>query len=63
MADLFVQCPNCKTSVEWTLSNKYRPFCSDRCKLLDLGEWAAERRSISANPEYTDSDRNGSNDE
>ncbi|MEC8299308.1 MAG: DNA gyrase inhibitor YacG [Pseudomonadota bacterium] len=61
MADLSVQCPNCKKSVRWIPSNKYRPFCSDRCKLLDLGEWAAERRSISADRAYTDRDTNDSN--
>jgi len=28
--------------VEWTESNKFRPFCSERCRLIDLGQWAAE---------------------
>ncbi|MEM7254497.1 MAG: DNA gyrase inhibitor YacG [Pseudomonadota bacterium] len=40
-----VRCPNCRASVEWH-STPTRPFCSERCRLLDLGEWAAERRSI-----------------
>jgi len=32
--------------VEWTEANKYRPFCSERCKLIDLGAWAEEKYSI-----------------
>ncbi len=37
-----VNCPRCGMTVEWTPGNRYRPFCSERCKLIDLGEWAAE---------------------
>lgn len=32
-------CPTCKTPIEWSVSNPYRPFCSERCKLADLGSW------------------------
>jgi endogenous inhibitor of DNA gyrase (YacG/DUF329 family) len=28
--------------VEWTPENRFRPFCSERCKLIDLGQWANE---------------------
>ena len=41
-----VKCPQCKTSLAWSTSNAYRPFCSKRCKLLDLGEWANESNRI-----------------
>ena len=41
-----VKCPQCKVSVAWSQSNKYRPFCSQRCKLLDLGAWAGEGHRI-----------------
>ncbi|MGI9326184.1 MAG: DNA gyrase inhibitor YacG [Pseudomonadales bacterium] len=41
-----LQCPNCKASVAWTASNAHRPFCSERCKLIDFGDWADERHSI-----------------
>ena len=41
-----VKCPQCKTSLVWSTSNAYRPFCSRRCKLLDLGEWANENHKI-----------------
>ena len=39
-------CPTCQTSLEWTTANKHRPFCSERCKLIDLGDWANETRTI-----------------
>jgi endogenous inhibitor of DNA gyrase (YacG/DUF329 family) len=34
--------------VEWTEANKYRPFCSERCKQIDLGAWAEEKYAIPA---------------
>ena len=37
-----VACPTCGTQVEWNPENKYRPFCGERCKLIDLGQWASE---------------------
>jgi len=41
-----VNCPTCQKPVEWVATNEFRPFCSDRCKLIDLGEWANEERAI-----------------
>jgi hypothetical protein len=35
-----VKCPTCKKKTEWE-GNPYRPFCSERCKLIDLGAWAS----------------------
>ncbi len=35
-----VACPTCGQPVEWRPENRWRPFCSERCKLIDLGEWA-----------------------
>jgi uncharacterized protein len=32
--------------VEWTEASRWRPFCSERCKLIDLGAWAAEKHTI-----------------
>lgn len=43
---LTVKCPNCKTSVEWTAEQRFKPFCCERCKLIDLGEWAMEEKRI-----------------
>lgn len=43
-----VQCPTCATAVEWIAHNTYRPFCSERCKQIDLGAWAEEKYTIPA---------------
>jgi endogenous inhibitor of DNA gyrase (YacG/DUF329 family) len=41
-----VTCPQCGTGIEWTPENRYRPFCSERCKMIDLGAWATERYRV-----------------
>ena len=41
-----VKCPTCQKQVEWTESSTFRPFCSDRCRLIDLGDWASEKHAI-----------------
>ena len=46
----FVKCPTCKNNVELTSASPYRPFCCERCRLIDLGEWANESHSIPAEP-------------
>lgn len=43
-----ISCPICGEPDTWRLDNDCRPFCSDRCKLIDLGEWASETRVIPA---------------
>ena len=40
-----VKCPTCRYETDWD-NNPHRPFCSDRCKLIDLGGWAEERYRI-----------------
>ncbi len=45
-----VECPTCKKPVEWSERSKYRPFCSERCKLIDLGEWVSENHRIPGEP-------------
>ena len=50
-----VRCPMCRQGTPWN-GNPHRPFCSERCKLLDLAAWADERyripgESISPEPE------------
>jgi uncharacterized protein len=40
-------CPTCEKQTKLGLSNSYRPFCSKRCKLIDLGQWIDETYSIS----------------
>lgn len=44
-----VSCPQCKAAVRWEPASVYRPFCSERCKLIDLGQWADERYSVPVN--------------
>ncbi|WP_427983584.1 DNA gyrase inhibitor YacG [Agarivorans sp.] len=41
-----VKCPTCNAEVIWQTSSEFRPFCSERCKLIDLGEWANEEKYI-----------------
>ena len=39
-------CPTCQKKTVYSKDNPYRPFCCERCKLIDLGEWANENHSI-----------------
>ena len=41
-ATRIVNCPQCGKPVPWTGESRYRPFCSERCKTIDLGAWASE---------------------
>ncbi len=41
-----VNCPHCGQPVQWLPANRSRPFCSERCKLIDLGAWASESYRI-----------------
>ena len=45
-----VACPQCGSPVPWTAESKWKPFCSERCKLIDLGEWAAESYRVEVEP-------------
>ena len=40
-----MKCPICKKEVD--LDSEFMPFCSERCKLIDLGNWASEQYVIS----------------
>ena len=42
-----MRCPICKQNVTWE-GNPFRPFCSERCKLLDLDNWLSERYRVTA---------------
>ena len=51
-----VKCPTCHTEVSWE-NNPYRPFCSERCRLIDLGAWVEERYRIAGSkPEASEDD-------
>lgn len=45
-----IACPICGKKGTWTAENKYKPFCSERCKITDLGEWASETRRVPGEP-------------
>jgi hypothetical protein len=51
-----VNCPSCQKEVAWTEKNQYRPFCSERCKLIDFGDWATEKYAIAGKPVFNDED-------
>ncbi|MBP2196487.1 DNA gyrase inhibitor YacG [Erwiniaceae bacterium L1_54_6] len=53
---IIVSCPNCGKDVMWDELSPWRPFCSKRCQLIDLGEWAAEEKRIPSSGDLTDSD-------
>ncbi len=54
MADVIVKCPTCEQAVAWIPSSKCRPFCSDRCRLIDFGEWVDGNRTIPTDAEHDD---------
>ena len=41
-----VACPTCKKLAAYDTNNPFRPFCSQRCKMIDLGDWANESYRI-----------------
>lgn len=49
-----VTCPSCKKTSHWDSSNPSRPFCSERCKLIDLGKWASEAYRVEQPAELAD---------
>lgn len=51
-----VPCPTCGREVIWSETSSWRPFCSKRCQLIDLGEWAAEEKRITGEDIHSDSD-------
>ena len=46
----FVACPQCGAKVEWSPASRWRPFCTERCKLIDLGAWASEKYRVAVAP-------------
>ena len=51
-----IACPTCKKQIEYSLNNKFRPFCSERCQLIDFSDWANETHRIPDNSPPTDDD-------
>jgi len=53
-------CPICKKATTWE-ENPSKPFCSERCKLIDLGKWVSEEYKIA--DEKTEEEQKAKNDE
>ena len=51
-----MKCPSCKEEISEIADKRFRPFCSEKCKLLDLGEWTNEEHVISRPLELDDLD-------
>ena len=49
-----VRCPACGGDSIYAQSNPYRPFCSERCKNVDLGAWASEEFRVPEKPPLED---------
>ena len=49
-----IKCPQCGKETVYSPENKFRPFCSKRCRMIDLGEWASEGYQIAAEPSLED---------
>jgi len=47
-SDRTVACPVCGKAALFAASNRWRPFCSERCRISDLGAWASESYRIAA---------------
>jgi endogenous inhibitor of DNA gyrase (YacG/DUF329 family) len=49
-----VNCPNCGRPVLWSAASPHRPFCSPRCRQIDLGAWAEEKYRVPAQEDPDD---------
>jgi len=53
-----IYCPVCKKKIIYDQNNEFRPFCSKKCKLIDLGAWASEDYAIPGKFDTGDSNEN-----
>jgi endogenous inhibitor of DNA gyrase (YacG/DUF329 family) len=51
-----MKCPNCGKPAEWQ-DNPHRPFCSERCKLIDFGKWADEEYRVPTARDHSSENR------
>ena len=59
IAARLVACPHCKGDSMYHPSNPSRPFCSPKCRAMDLGAWANEDFRVAESRDQDDSDVNG----
>ncbi|OQY17275.1 MAG: DNA gyrase inhibitor YacG [Desulfobacteraceae bacterium 4572_35.1] len=50
-----VKCPMCAASCDWE-GNPWRPFCSERCRMIDLGAWIDEDYKVGHEPTNNDTE-------
>jgi endogenous inhibitor of DNA gyrase (YacG/DUF329 family) len=60
---LKVACPTCGQPAEFAPSNRWRPFCSERCRSIDLGAWASEAYAVPAKEEDSPGPEGGKREE
>ena len=53
-----VKCPTCRREIDWS-NSPFRPFCSERCRLIDLGAWLSGQRAIPGDTAQPESDSEG----
>ena len=51
-----VNCPSCGETTPFSPTNRWRPFCSERCKTIDLGAWASDAYVVVGKPLEADDD-------
>ncbi len=56
-----IRCPKCGKPAKWE-GNKWRPFCSERCKALDLGAWASEDYKVAGEESIDENDTKDAKD-
>ena len=56
----YVACPTCGKRVAWQEESRFRPFCSERCRLTDLGAWANEEYRVPDTSPHPDEPDDGS---
>jgi endogenous inhibitor of DNA gyrase (YacG/DUF329 family) len=57
-----VKCPTCRSEALWE-GNPHRPFCSERCRLIDLGAWTMERYRIPSDDSELDAEDSDEDDQ
>ncbi|MDA9951078.1 DNA gyrase inhibitor YacG [Oligoflexaceae bacterium] len=56
VASRIINCPSCKKTTRYDDSNEFRPFCCERCQIIDTGAWADEEYRVPVKPSSDDFD-------
>lgn len=57
MVTKLIPCPRCRKITAYDSKNSFRPFCSERCKLIDTAAWADEQHKIPGESHYDESEK------